>query len=421
MFLFGKKNTHPKPEQLSLLLPFKRLDREDLYLISKQATLLKAKKGKRIFKKGSCDNWTHFLLSGELKLKDSVGNIKTLVSGSTDASTAISHLQPRIYTATAITNSTYIKLNRTLLDNIRPDKKNNNEELLSDANIKKATYHNNSLYKQVHADLISNKLKFPAFQEISTKIIKQLLSRNKNPERVSKIIQADPVLTAKLIKAANGPLYYGQKEVDTCKDAVKRLGVITSKSICIDFLQNEQILIKLHNPSLQQYADHIKKYSFEVAAISSIIGGLLKDFSAEKAMLAGLIHNIGAFPVLYYAEQHPELINGLENVGNTIKQLSGELGALLLKQWCFPQELITVAREANSWMRNNNTTPDYCDIVLIAQAFNSISKKNAVQIPKFQQIPALKKLGLDKLTAKDSIKLLKEAKNEVIKIKKLLK
>ena len=51
MFLFKKKDIHPEPEQLRLLLPFQKLDQEDLFLLSKKSTLLKAKKGKRLFKK----------------------------------------------------------------------------------------------------------------------------------------------------------------------------------------------------------------------------------------------------------------------------------------------------------------------------------------------------------------------------------
>ena len=421
MFLFRKKINHPKPEQLGLLLPFQKLDHEDLVLLSKQATLLTAKKGKRLFKKGSRDNWTYFLLSGELELKGSEGRYKKLTSGTKDATAAISHLQPRIYTATALTKSTYIRLNKTLLDNIRPENQNNNEVLLSDSNIKKATYHNNALYKQVHNDLITNKLKFPNFNLLSTQIIKKLHSKIKKPEQISAIIQFDPVLTAKLIKAANGPLYYGQKKVDTCKDAVIRLGIDPSKSICIGFLQNEQRQFKLQNTKLQQRADKIREHCLEVAAISYVLGRLLKDFNPEKAMLAGIIHDIGAFPILYYAEQHPELISGLENIDDAISQLSGELGALLLKQWHFPQELITAAREADIWLRNENAEPDYCDIVLIAQIYNFIGKKEAEKTPKLQQLPALKKLKLNKLTPQFSVKLLNEAKNEITKAKKLLK
>jgi len=421
MLLFQKKTLHPDPEQLSLLLPFQNLDKEDLFLLSKKATLHIAKKGKRLFKKGSKDNWTYFLLSGELDLKDAQGMHKKLVSGTQDASTAVSHLQPRVYTVTTLTEVTYVKMDKSLLDNIRPDKQGTQEDILRDANIKKATYQSNALYKRVHTDLISNKLKFPNFQQISTQITKLLQSKDTDLEYVSSIIQQDPVLTAKLIKAANGPLYYGQKALDTCKDAVIRIGVVPAKSISVGFLLNEQLQFKLHNHELQQRVDNIRAHCSEVAAVSYVIARLLKGFSPERAMLAGLIHDIGAFPILYYAEQHPELINGLEHIDETIRQLSGELGALLLEKWNFPDKMISVAREADIWQRDNNAKPDYCDIVLVAQAYSFIGKKEAKLMPKLQQIPALKKLRLDKLTPQHSIKLLDQAKNEIAKAKALLK
>lgn len=421
MFLFQTKILHPDPEQLRQLLPFQKLDQEDLFLLSKKATLLKAKKGKRLFKKGSKDDWTYFLLSGELDLKDAQRTHKKLVSGTEDASAAVSHLQPRVYTVTALTDIIYIKMDKSLLDNIRPEKQGSHDDILRDANIKKATYQSNALYKQVHTDLINNKLKFPNFQQISTQITKLLQSKDTDLEYVSSIIQQDPVLTAKLMKAANGPLYYGQKAIDTCKDAVIRIGVVPTKSISLGFLLNENLQFKLHNRELQQRVNNIRAHCSEVAAISYVIARLLKGFSPERAMLAGLIHDIGAFPILYYAEQHPELINGLEHIDETISQLSGELGALLLEKWNFPDEMISVAREADIWQRNNKAEPDYCDIVLVAQAYSFIGKKEGKLMPKLQQIPALKKLRLDKLTPQHSIKLLDEAKNEITKAKALLK
>lgn len=421
MFLFQKKNIHPEPEQLSLLLPFQKLDQEDLFLLSKKSTLLKAKKGKKLFKKGSKDEWTYFLLSGELDLKDAQGVHKKLIAGTEDAYAAVSHLQPRVYTVTTLTDIIYIKMDKSLLDNIRPEKQGSHGDILRDANIKKATYQNNALYKQVHADLINNDLKFPNFQEISTKITKLLNTKDTDLETVSSIIQQDPVLTAKLMKAANGPLYYSQKALDSCRDAVIRIGVVPTKSISLGFLLNENLQFKLNNPELQKRVNNIRSHCSEVAVISYVIARLFKRFSPEQAMLAGLVHDIGAFPILYYAEQHPELINGLDNIDEAIRQLSGELGALLLEKWNFPDEIITVAREADIWQRDNSVKPDYCDIVLVAQAYSFIGKKEAKLMPKLQQIPALKKLKLDKLTPQNSIKLLDEAKSEIIKAKALFK
>ena len=46
------------------------------------------------------------------------------------------------------------------------------------------------------------------------------------------------------------------------------------------------------------------KESVTVAGIAQVIGYSHPDLRAEQATLAGLLHNIGALPILTYAEQN---------------------------------------------------------------------------------------------------------------------
>jgi HD-like signal output (HDOD) protein len=59
-------------------------------------------------------------------------------------------------------------------------------------------------------------------------------------------------------------------------------------------------------------------------------------------MLAGLIHNIGALPVLAMAETQDELVQDETELDRIIDILSPQVGQRILRMWGFPESLIQV-------------------------------------------------------------------------------
>ncbi|MCW8988900.1 MAG: cyclic nucleotide-binding domain-containing protein [Gammaproteobacteria bacterium] len=72
--------------------------------------------GKNLFTLGDEDNFTYYLLSGEIDLIDSEENKVTLTSKSRQCRFPIEHNKPRQKTAKCITNIHYFRINNDLLD-----------------------------------------------------------------------------------------------------------------------------------------------------------------------------------------------------------------------------------------------------------------------------------------------------------------
>ena len=419
MFSLGTpKLQHPSQQQIELLHPFENLDADDLQLVSSKSLLQKFKKGNQIFKAGTSDSWTYFLLEGTLLLKDQAGNSFEILAGSPEARNALSHLHPRRYTGIAKSNVLCIKLDRSILKYIRPTQENKNA--FQDRNVPKATFANNALFKRLYNDICNDKLQFPNITDLTERLQKILKSDDTNIEHITRIVQCDPILTARIIKTANGPLYFGQQEVNTCSKAILRLGIIPTKALALNYVLNDAIRLKLANPTLNQIAHDYWRHSVEVAAIAFVIAHITREFDPEQAMLAGLVHDIGAFPILYYAETHPELVESQNNISETIRQLRAEVGGLLLTKWNFPADLVTACREAENWSRNTAPEADICDIIIIAQLHSYIGSPQADTAPKLGQVVSLEKLKLGKLTPQHSLKVLDEARLQIDRARSLL-
>ena len=142
-------------------------------------------------------------------------------------------------------------------------------------------------------------------------------------------------------------------------------------------------------------------------------------FDAERALLAGLLHDIGAVPILNFLEK-----KGLnptpQELETTLQKLHGMVGVLVFNAWGFDPELTTVVEESDEWMRDPAPEPDYCDVVLIAQLYSYLDTPRAASLPKLDQTPAFKKLKLGELDDEGHLAVLDEAAGEVASIKQLL-
>ena len=95
----------------------------------------------------------------------------------------------------------------------------------------------------------------------------------------------------------------------------------------------------------------IWKHSREVAALSFVLAKITPGFNPEHALLAGLLHDIGAIPIITYADKHPDILEEKCDLDLLINQLKGEVGAAILTKWNFSEDLVATAREAENWLR----------------------------------------------------------------------
>ncbi len=277
----------------------------------------------------------------------------------------------------------------------------------------------NPLYIEIYDDLINDQLVVPSMPEVALKIRNLVEDADIPVTQLAKALNTDPAISAKLIKSANGALYHGQPAVDTCARAISRLGLNTTKHLVVSFVLRNLFHEKIHTDLLNERARDLWHHSVEIASISMALAQASPGLDAEEALLAGLLHDIGELVILTYAESYPDLIVDSEALDGVVKQLKAEIGAVILREWQFPEALVEAAFGAEEWTRDSGDKPDYCDVVVAAQLLSFIGSSKMGNLPDLDDVPAFTKLAGGNLTRELGMKILDAAEEQILETKQL--
>jgi len=265
------------------------------------------------------------------------------------------------------------------------------------------------------ADIKANKITLPALPEVALKARKLLNEQNTTTVQVSKVISADAVISTRLLRVVNSPIYRTPNKVEDVKMAITRLGNANVRCL-VTSLAMEQLYQAGFSAEIKAKLKENWKHSLHVAALSFVIARDYTELSPDEAMLSGLIHDIGALPILEYAELLPDILSNEAALDRLVFVLHTKIGHLILRKWNFPDELVTVAREHENLERDTGINPDFTDIVLVANLLSYIGTDHPHTKLDWSMIPAFNRLAL---TPEESIAAIKDAHEEIIEIQNI--
>jgi len=408
---------------LSHFAPLEALSQEQLHFLASIVELKTVPAGTRIIEKGSNEDCSFFLVKGQLQLTASDGKSRLMDATDPGARAPIAQLRPRMYDVKANTTAEFIKIDSHLLLDIHNTTVDDDSTMTGYTVSEAAESHPShefaeQLTNHLMADLENDELKLPSLPDVAIRVGKALKDEVSDADKIAAIIQSDPVITAKLIKASNGAIYGRRVPVETVAGAVIRLGSDVTHKLVVSYAMKE--LFQTKSPMLKQRMKSLWSHSTKVAAICFVLAKMDKRFEAEHALLIGLLHDIGTVPILNYASTYGEQGNDSEVVDKIIQQLKGQIGTLILTKWGFSNELVVAAAEGEKWSRDTGGPPDYCDLLITAQLHSFIGTPEAHDAPPLDQVPAPKRLGLEELSPRMSLKILDRAKKQIANAETLL-
>ncbi len=187
------------------------------------------------------------------------------------------------------------------------------------------------------AEIQANKLKLPTQPEVAVRLRECAENPNLSATQLAQVIGHDPALTARFIQIANSPLMRGQSEINSLPNVISRLGV---KFVCnvATGLAMEQIF-QATDDTIDKIMHDVWTSSAHVAAYAHVIAKSFSDVPVDSASLAGMMYQIGALPILSYAQDHEELLEDTDQLLETINQHHAKISEFILKSWKFPQEI----------------------------------------------------------------------------------
>lgn len=400
---------------------FRNLSEDDLLVLASRVVVNEARRDEVLFQCGDIDSQEIFLLTGKLLLVAEDGRERTIEARTTMANLPIAKLRPRQYTGKALTNIEYFRVDCDLLESLLETQNDQNEMEIGYGVVEIGAHADDETLEMLHAfqsDLDARKFRLTSLPEVAMKIRSLLDNNDASVKKIAEVVNRDPVIAAKIIRAANSPIYFGAAKCDTVQNAIVRLGLLTTKQLVIGFTLRD--LFQTNVPLLHKLMAEMWQQSMDVAAISFVLARHTKLYDPEEAMLAGLVSNIGVLSVLSYAQTYPQLLENEPLLRQWADKLKGEVGAMVLENWQFPDEIVEVARGCEDWARCPTTRADLCDLVLVATLHSYIGKRKQPPPPRLDQIPAYQKLALGKLTPEMTLQILVEAKEQIAQARALL-
>jgi HD-like signal output (HDOD) protein len=408
----------PSLRTLASLSTLQDLDEDQLKQLSGQLVVSRAPKGTRLLSHGSTDESTFYLLEGKLRLEAVDGAVQTMSHEDPSAANPVARLRPSRYDVTAATPIRFLRIDGELLENLVDAAETIQLYEVSEETAFGDLALENQLTVRLYEDLNADRVLLPSLPDVAIRVGRAVVEEDSDASTVARIVETDPAISAKLLKAANSARFAGRAQVGRIEDAVVRLGMRTTHHLVVTFALRE--LFRSPSPSLRERMRDLWEHSCRVAALAHVLAKKTPGVDAEFALLAGLVHDIGALAVLAYAGEVPAEELDPADLESTVQSMRARIGGLLLRRWHLPPELATVAEEAEHWDRQGSDRPDYADLVIVAQLHSYVGTPRQAELPAIDGVPAYGKLELGELSPEASVALLDEAAEEIRETEALL-
>ncbi len=247
------------------------------------------------------------------------------------------------------------------------------------------------VYQEVMHELAAGKLVLPTLPEVALKVRDAIEEENVSTPGLAKILSSDPALCARVIKIANSAAVGGGKRVDTLEQAIVRLGSRALRNTVTSAIMQQ--MFQATTDATDHKLREIWSHSSTVAAICHSLAPMAR-LTPDTAMLAGLVHDIGALPVLKKAEDYPELTASMDVLESLISKLHVAVGTAILRAWDFPPELIDVVAEHEKLKtRPVGGRGDYVDLVIVANLQIHQDDDHQQGAVDWSQYPSFERLG----------------------------
>ncbi len=274
------------------------------------------------------------------------------------------------------------------------------------------------VYFQVYREITSGAVQLPGLPDVAMQVRRAVADEQNDLNQVVRIIQADPGLAAHLVRIANSPLYRTRVPAESLASAVRCFGLEGTSNLVTGYILRGMYMSR--SKVIRELLAEIWQQSVKVASISSVLASRCRGFDPHSAMLAGLLQEIGALPLLNRLEKTSRLTLDKNELREAVSSLTPQIGALLLEQWGFDPRYVEVARRRDAWDHDPAAPVDLADLVLVARLHSYIGTPRMHKFPRIDQVTAYAKLPVGELSPHMSLLMLDEAGQDIQEVRQLL-
>lgn len=181
----------------------------------------------------------------------------------------------------------------------------------------------------------------PTIPIVATKVLQLLDDPDISVEEIADLMLTDQVMTARVMKLINSPVYKPAQEITSLKRALVYIGLRHVRELAL----TTSVINAFDSTSGAMELGAFWEHSFGVGMVSKIIARKVGYHDLEKAYISGIIHDLGEvflsnflrdpfLEVLEHIKAHPvKLVDAeAELLGTT----HCEIGLCMARKWNFP-------------------------------------------------------------------------------------
>jgi len=194
-----------------------------------------------------------------------------------------------------------------------------------------------AVFKSIADDVTHGELTFPTSAQLAMKVRQLLDDPDCAVDAVAKLIQAEPLLSARVVAMANSVAYNRSgREIFDVRTAVARLGFRTLRSLATAVITRSLAA----GGSVRAYpvmATQLWEHTAHVASLAQFIARRVTHQDPEAAMFVGIVHEIGGFYMISRAKDFPGLLDG--DMTDWMMEGEAEVGRAVLKVLAVPEAI----------------------------------------------------------------------------------
>ena len=201
------------------------------------------------------------------------------------------------------------------------------------------------ILEDIAKDLSGDEITFPTFLDITFQVRTALKDPNLSVEQLAKLVGAEPLMSAKIIRMANSvALNPSGREIADVKSAIIRVGMEAVRTVSFAVAM-EQLLKSKQMQPFENLSQKLWEHTSHVAALCRVLARKLARINGDEAMFAGLVHDIGVFYLMSRAANFPEIVADKVALHGLLVGWHDNIGHALLSALGQPESVLTAVQE----------------------------------------------------------------------------
>lgn len=216
------------------------------------------------------------------------------------------------------------------------------------------------------AQELTGDIVFPTCFDVLVNLRRALQDPNYTLNQIAGLINLDPLISTRILCLANSVAFNPNGvEAHDIKTAINRLGLTLVRSTVMAIAINQFRLSK-HMESFEKTTRKLWEHSVYAASAANVVARRLTNLNTDDAMLAGLVHDLGAFYMIYRASQYEELRIRPDTVKHLVCQWHESIGHSLLLALGLPENIVEAVSDHDQPRELPTTPKNLRDVVYVA-------------------------------------------------------